>query len=335
MERSSPGELYIVLNPKSGSGAGAHVRAEVERELARRGLRFRIDETRGPGHATQLALDAVRAGETTIVAAGGDGTIHEVANGILSANQPARATLGLIPIGTGNDFVKVVPGTTPRSRAYDTLARGHTRRFDAGRVRWQGGEEWFVNGMGTGIDVEVVRQIERSRNLPAVLVYIVGLVKALARYRPMPLRLTMDGLESERRVMMAAVTNGACIGGSFHVCPGARPDDGWLNVCIVDELRLPGILRVVARILRGAHRGSRAVEMRQARTVTIRSSADVPLFFQLDGELREPADAWSIHVSIDAGALPVVAEPVTGATSPAEGSTSRASVASAVESEDT
>jgi YegS/Rv2252/BmrU family lipid kinase len=325
--------LYIVLNPKSGSGAGARIRAEVERELARRGLRFRIDESRGRGHATQLALDAARAGETTIVAAGGDGTVHEVANGILSAQHAPRATLGLIPIGTGNDFVKVVPGTTPRSRAYDTLALGHTRRFDVGRVVWQGGEEWFVNGVGTGIDVEVVRQIERSRNLPGGLVYIVGLVRALARYQPFPLRLTMDGRESERRVMMAAVTNGAYIGGSFHVCPGARPDDGWLDVCIVDELKLPGILRVLPRILRGAHRGSRAVELLKARAVTIRSTGNVPLFFQMDGELREPADVCSIHVSIDPGALPVVAAPITAVAAGAKtGSTSR--IPSAVERED-
>ncbi len=312
-------KLIVILNPTAGAGEGQRVAPEIARELGRRGLPYRIVQSEGRGHALQLARSAATAGARVIVAAGGDGTIHDVANGILSCGAAGTTALGVIPIGRGNDFVKVVQGTTPRSRAYDTLAHGCTRRVDVGRVEWDGGGEWFVNAMGTGIDVEVVRQIERGRNLPGGMVYIVGLVKALARYRPLRFRLSVDGQTSERRVMLVAVANGVSVGGSFRVCPAAAPDDGLLDVCIVDELSTWGTLLTASRILRGTHGRLKGVELRRASAVSIRSTPGTPLFFQVDGELREPSDLMSLRVSVAPGALRVVSHPAAEATPPANG----------------
>jgi diacylglycerol kinase (ATP) len=298
--------LSIVLNPTSGAGEGKRVRAEVERELHRRGLDFAIAETEGPGHAVELARAAVSAGASIVVAAGGDGTIHEVANGILSVGAATTTALGMIPIGRGNDFVKVVQGTRPRAQAYDTLAAGVRGRVDAGLVTWHGGAEWFVNAVGTGIDVEVVRQIARTRKLPAALVYIVGLVKALVRFRAIPLRITVDGREFDREVMLVAVANGTTVGGRFKLCPAATPDDGRLDVCIIDAVSLWRAARVASRILRGVHVGLPVVHMLTAREVTIQAIDDAPIFMQMDGELREPAEVTSVRVSIAPGVLPVI-----------------------------
>src|SRR5690606_15108548 len=107
----------------------------------------------------------------------------------------------------GNDFVKVVSGIRTRDDAYDALAHGSPLAIDAGLARWDGGEEWFVNAMGTGIDVEVVRQIQGIRNLPGAAVYITGLVKALVRFRPIPLIVRIDGIATELRAMIVAVAN--------------------------------------------------------------------------------------------------------------------------------
>lgn len=308
--------VHVILNPRAGDGAGRRVRPELERELGRRGITFAIEETERPGHAVELARAAAARGAPVVVAAGGDGTIHEVANGLLQARDdgnPARTALGIVPIGTGNDFIKAVMGGTDRRHAYDALAAGCTRAIDIGRAEWEGGAEYFVNGVGTGIDVEVVRQMRRFPRLHGLVSYLVALVRALVGFHAIPLRIRMDGERTERKVMIIAVGNGHCLGGGFYVCPEAKPDDGLLDVCIVNELNLLQIARVLPRILRGTHAGMPKVTLRRAEEVEISGTGTAPLFFQLDGELREPEGARHLRVSVEPGALRVVARAV-GAT---------------------
>lgn len=305
--------IHIILNPAAGGGSGRRTRPEVEHELARRGIVYTLEVTTGRGHALELAASAVRRGAGTIVAAGGDGTIHEVVNGILQARGEGGAIeprLGIIPIGTGNDFVKTVTGGTNRQLAYRTIAEGEVRVFDLGRVSWTGGAEYFTNGIGTGIDVEVVRQITRLPRLPGVISYLVGLFKALRNFRPLPLAITTDGEVLEQKVMIVAVGNGFCLAGGFHLFPGALPDDGELDLCVVDELDLRGIAAVLPRVLRGRHVGHPRVTMRRATAIEIVAREEAPLYFQVDGELREPPGARSLKIEILRGALPVLSNPV-------------------------
>jgi YegS/Rv2252/BmrU family lipid kinase len=301
--------VHIILNPESGGGAGRRFRPEVERELASRGISYTIEETTRSGHALELARGAALRGAPTIVAAGGDGTVHEVVNGMLAARTElatAEPALAVIPIGTGNDFVKNLIGGTDRESAYEVLSSGVLRHFDLGRVSWDGGSEYFMNGVGTGIDVEVVRQIMRPPHLPGVFGYLLGFFRALRRFRPLPLRLLIDGEALEQRVMITAVGNGFCLGGGFHLFPYARPDDGLLDVCIVDELNLPQIAVVLPRVLRGRHTGHPRVAMHTATSVEIEAHGEDALFFQVDGELREPPGARHLRIEVERGVLPVL-----------------------------
>jgi YegS/Rv2252/BmrU family lipid kinase len=310
------GELvHVILNPNSGGGTGRRTRPELERELARRRIAFTLEETRGPGHATELARAAAERGVGTVVAAGGDGTIHEVVNGLLSVDRsrtPGSTALGVIPIGTGNDFVKVAAGGTERQKAYDVLAEGRVRRFDVGRVVWEGGAEYFINGVGTGIDVEVVRQMTRLPRLPGVVSYLVALLRALARFDPIPLRIHLDDEVVERKVMIVAVGNGRCLGGGFYVCPEAVPDDGRLDVCVVKDLSMLQIARVVPRILRGTHGRHPGVHMATASAIDVVALGDAPIFFQIDGELREPEGIRRLRIEVERAVLPVVARESSG-----------------------
>jgi diacylglycerol kinase family enzyme len=213
----------------------------------------------------------------------------------------------MIPIGTGNDFVKMIPGTGTRAQALATLAHGTVTAYDVGRARWDGGSEYFINAMGTGIDVEVVRAMPRIRNVPGGALYVAGLLRALVRYRPLPVSVDVDGESIERRIMLLAVANGACIGGTFRICPRARPDDGLLDVCLVEELPLPRIVRTVLHVLRGTHEGLPGVTTRGGRVVRITSSRAEPLFFQLDGELRHASDALEgIEVTLEPARMNVL-----------------------------
>lgn len=298
--------MRIILNPMARHGQGRRLRAGIERGLARRRIPFDLVETEGPGHAVKLARDAALAGIRAIVAAGGDGTVHEVANGIVSASSDGVA-LGLIPIGTGNDFVKMVPGTSSIDRALATLAAGRVDRVDVGVARWDGETEYFINAMGTGIDVEVVRQMRRSRLLPGGVIYVSALVRALARYSAIPVQVTVDGREVRQRIMIMAVCNGPSIGGSFRICPDAAPRDGVLDVCMVEEGPLLRNVRLVPRVVSGTHGGRPGVTMLRGAAIQVRAPGGGELPFQLDGELRLAVDgAAGIEIALAPGRLNII-----------------------------
>jgi diacylglycerol kinase (ATP) len=298
--------MRIILNPMARHGAGRRQRDDIQRLLDRHRVPFDLVETEGPGHATALARSAVAAGISRVVAAGGDGTIHEVANGIVAAPTNGVA-LGLIPIGTGNDFVKMVPGVATREGAIQVLASGQTGPVDVGIARWQGQTEYFINAMGTGIDVEVVRQMRRSSTMPGAVIYIGALLRALAAYRPMHVAVTVDGYTVAQPIMNLAVCNGPSIGGSFRICPQAHPADGALDVCLIAEMSMLRNARMVPRVLSGTHTDQAGVTMMRGAAVTVRLPAGGPLHFQLDGELRTAEDGGAgVEITLAPARLNVI-----------------------------
>lgn len=256
------------------------------------------------GHASSLAFDLSKAGAEIIAAAGGDGTVHDVANGILRSET--ECALGVIPMGTGNDFAKVVPGSRTVAQTWDTLAAAHADRYDVGHASWQGGAEFFVNGMGTGIDVEVVRQLNRLPALPGPVKYLLGLLRALASYRPIAVNAMLADERLQRTVMMMAVGNGVCQGGGFYLTPHASPQDGRLELCVVDSIPLWKVPGVLPLVMRGTHARHPAVTMRTFERIRFEAGSNAALFFQLDGELREPSGARWIDVAVMPRALRVI-----------------------------
>jgi diacylglycerol kinase (ATP) len=298
--------MRIILNPMARHGAGRRLRPVIERELERRRVDFELLLTEGPGHATELARDGAAAGVSRIVAAGGDGTVHEVVNG-LAGNAASGVAMGVIPIGTGNDFVKMIPGTAARDSALVVLTSPHTVAVDVGTARWDDQSEYFINAMGTGIDVEVVRGMRRSRLLPGSAIYVSALLRALARYRPEPLRITVDGRTVEHRIMNMAVCNGPSIGGSFLICPDAQPFDGVLDVCLVDAMPMWRNVITVPRVLNGTHVGRHGITMLRGAVVRVARPAGGPLHFQLDGELRQADDgAAGVDIALAGSQLNVI-----------------------------
>lgn len=313
MDRDPPRHLHIILNPASGGGAGRRVRAELEDRLGQLGADFRIEESRHRGHAADLAECAARAGAPVVVAAGGDGTIHEVANGLLRSD--AETVLGLVPVGSGNDFVKNVPGTRRRAEAIETLVRGTPGRYDAALMLTRDGTEFFVNAAGTGIDVEVVRQIEKLRGMPGAAMYVLGLGRALLRFRPISLAVRIGEQPPQRRtVMLAAVSNGCCLGGAFRLSPGALADDGQLDLCIVEKVGPLTALGLAPRVLRGRHESHRRVITARDTTFEFESAGGEPLHVQMDGELRRVPEG-RVRFEVQPGRLQVLARaanPIAG-----------------------
>jgi YegS/Rv2252/BmrU family lipid kinase len=300
------GGVRVILNPVAGGGRAGRMAAAIERELSARGLAADVVLTRARGHASELAAEAA-LDHGLIVAAGGDGTVHEVANGILRVDAARRrAGMAVLPIGTGNDFAKLLGGTR-LEHAFDAILTGATHHVDVGRVTWGTSSEYFINGMGTGIDVEVVRQIARLPRLRGVAGYLIGVLRALRVFEPIRARIRVDGQELDRRVMIVAVGNGVSQGGGFYLTPDARPDDGRLDLCVIDEMPMTRVLLTLPRIMRGRHVGHPAVTMLGFRRLEVET--DGPLFFQLDGELHEPVGVHRLAIEVQPAALQVAGRP--------------------------
>jgi YegS/Rv2252/BmrU family lipid kinase len=296
--------IRIILNPTSGSGAGRKVLSALEGRIAARQLPYHVEVTQGPGHARNLARQAAEQGAQAVLAAGGDGTIHEVANGLLETGR--GTALAVLPIGTGNDFHRMVGSDRSLDGALDLLETGERHQFDVGLARWEGGESRFVNVLGVGVDTDVLRNRDRYRRLRGVVQYAVAAVAAAVRYRPVSLAVDLDGVPTfTDRTTLAAVTVGPSIGGGFRVSPGARPDDGLLDLLFVEALSVFQVVRYLPKVLRGTHQDAPVVRMHTVKQLRFASPDGDPFHFELDGELL-PDPTATLDVEVVPAALTVL-----------------------------
>jgi len=313
-----PAPVQIILNPASSSGKAARLARRVETKLRGRDVPHDLHVTRGPGHATTLAASARRSRVEVVVAVGGDGTVHEVANGLLAeeGGPGPLPSLAVVPVGTGNDFFRMVGAPTEPSAALDVLDDGVRTLFDVGRARWRGGSRYFVNLLGVGVDVDVIRRRDGFRRLPGLAQYLTALLVALVRFEPVPLRMRVgdadgpapDDLTLEGRTHLTAITVGPSAGGGFLLNPTASPVDGALDLCWVDALSYRQVLTCLPRVVRGTHASLDVVRLRRFRSGRMERADGRPLDFELDGEVMEERVPW-IEVGVEPGRLPVLVSP--------------------------
>ncbi len=292
-------KTLAILNPFSGNGRAEKFLPQVEAELRRAGVAYDLARTQSALHAVELAREASTQGYTRVLALGGDGIVHEIVNGLMRASAEGETlALGIIPLGSGNDFNKVLP---PASRVGETrddwraaitrIAAGNSALFDVGRIvgdkpaPGQPHPHYFDNGMDVGFGALVAKQAHTvPKFLTGTSMYLVAVLKTLADYHVPRLKLTLDdGTIIEQRSTMTAITNGRCVGGGFWLAPEAKPDDGKFDVLIAKGLGRAGILGLVPRVMKGTHLHHPAVRMMQATRVVI-DSPDA-LVVEADGEL--------------------------------------------------
>jgi YegS/Rv2252/BmrU family lipid kinase len=289
--------VHVILNPSSGSGAGAKVGQEVTEELRARGIDHRLFPTSGPGHAAELAQRAAEEDVGRILAVGGDGTLHEIVNGFVECGLDGPA-IAVVPVGTGNDFHRMVGPKAGVKGAIETLQHGQTRAFDVGMIRWEGGRRAFVNVLGIGVDVEVLRRRERFRRLSGLTQYLAALLVSVLQFRSIGMRVTLDdGEVIEEDAIILAILVGRSMGGGFMVTPNAISDDGLLDMCLVEALSYPQIARYIPRVIRGTHEHLDVVRMRRLQSARLEPLDGRPFWFELDGELTtEPVPALDLEV---------------------------------------
>lgn len=273
--------------------------ARVRQLLQEHGLAFDMVYTEWPGHASELAQSASQNGYAVVVAVGGDGTANEVLNGLMQApSRDERLPLGVLPVGTGNDFAHGIGVPGDLGAACRCLARGHTRRIDVGRVcggQWPEGR-YVGNGVGIGFDVTVTLEVKKLRRVSGVLAYLIAVLKTLFLYYRAPLiTVRADDETYQQHYLMISAMNGQRFGGAFYTAPHARPDDGWLDLVLAQQVDRLTMLALVARYMRGTQLSHPKIQAVHARRISV--EAEGGLNSHADGEVFM-VDGQRLHFEI-------------------------------------
>ncbi len=280
--------LSLILNPQAAAGQAPRQWEYLFARLRARGTEVEQVVTRGPGHGIALAQERA-AGCEVVVAVGGDGTANEVATGLLRAGSGAAA-LGLVPLGTGNDAAHQL-GIADVAQAVNVLTAGEPRAVDAIRVEYPGPggaphRHYALLFAAVGFAGDLIRHTTPrvKRYFGQRLSYSVGFFRALRRFRAPWMRLHADAREFSGHFFHVCAGNAEFGGGGMmRLSPGARMDDGLLNLCLIRAMRRLETLRCFPRLLRGTHVTHPKATYFSGRC--LRVETDPPVELQLDGDL--------------------------------------------------
>lgn len=233
----------LIVNPAAGNGRAKGVGEVIFKALQAKDIACDCFYTSYPGHATELARQAAEKGAQAVLAIGGDGTAFEVACGLMDTQVP----LGLIPSGTGNDFIKTAKIPKDPMAALEFILNNEPRDVDTGKLN----DRLFLNVCGTGFDVLTLDFAEKAKKyVKGILPYLYGVIRAIFAFKPVPIDLTLDdGTHIVDNVLICAVANGGVFGGGIQIAPDARIDDHLLDVLVLKATPrwklpkyLPGLL---------------------------------------------------------------------------------------------
>lgn len=283
--------LHLLINPAAGRGRAGKRLARVLQHFQAAGLKPTVHLSNGPGDIEAEAR-ALSHAKVTLLVAGGDGSVHELANGLLAAES--EVPFGLIPLGTGNDFAKAaeIPldwETATRLLADRIASDAPPRRVDAGRMNGR----YFANGAGIGFDATVTR-IARSYRWPGGdIVYLFAILRAMVNGIATPsLRITNGEELWHAPLTLANMANGPWIGGMFHIAPMADHADGELDLVIAEPMKRRRILRLLPKLMQGTHIDE--PEIRHWPVTSLTVDADAPVASHLDGEVQPLATHFEI-----------------------------------------
>jgi diacylglycerol kinase (ATP) len=286
------GPLVLIANPRAGRGPVDATLPLVERVLRDHGLDYRIVRTTHPGHATEAARQALLGGERFVVAVGGDGTVHEVVNGMIEDGQPVApdAVLGVVAAGSGCDFIKSfgLPGDAAEAAGH--LAGDQVKTIDVGSVTCAGQDKprYFVNIAEAGLGGAVVARtagLTRAGTLTRFLggaKYAAGFWLTLPRFRPAAVRLDADGHVYAWRAFNVVVANCRFYGGGMQISPKSDPGDGLLDVLVMTGPKSDSFT-TLPKVYKGAHLPHRHIA--ELRAGQLHVAADTPFPVEADGEI--------------------------------------------------
>jgi YegS/Rv2252/BmrU family lipid kinase len=278
-----PNKIKLILNPTANHGRSLQRAADLRPLMANHNADW--SGTEYPGHATELARQAGQEGYDLVVAVGGDGTVHEAVNGLMQVPPESRPALGIVPLGSGNDFAHILGIPADPGEALLSAINGQPHFLDVGSVRDENDRlEYFNNTIGMGFDSVVNLYTRKITAIHGFLMYFIALIMTIFRnFDPIDLHVETDQESWELCSLMLAIGNGPREGGGFIITPDAKLDDGILNYVTIQKISRLMMLRLVPEVMRGTHGRFKQVRMGTCRRMTVTSQQ--PLYVHCDGEI--------------------------------------------------
>ncbi len=302
-----PRKVKIILNPMADMGHAWRVARDL-RPIVEEYGQADWSGTVYPTHATELARMAGEQGYERVVAIGGDGTVHEIINGLMQLPEERRPVLGVVPVGSGNDFSHAIGVPKQPDHALALALRGTSSPIDVGlMIDEHGRQEYFDNTLGVGFDAIVTI---RSHRLPLVrgfLMYLIAVLQTiLLNHNPAQMHIEADEEQWEQSSLMLTLCNGPREGGGFLIAPEARVDDGLLHYAMIQKINRLMMLRLVPEVMKGTHGRFKQVRLGACKKISVRS--DRPMYIHADGEIVTSfgSNLRQVNFQILPGALRVV-----------------------------
>jgi len=283
--------VKVILNPYANRW-GAKTQAGVTADAFRAaGVDCDLVVTETARQGTPLAEAAARGGYDAVIAAGGDGTINEVINGVIrAAGDGPTVPFGVVPLGTANDFNLMAGLPAAIEDSVRVIAAGRTRQIDAGQVN----DRFFINNSAAAMEPMVTLENIKMTRLSGEIRYIVALLRALAKLKPWTMHLTWDGGGYDGPAYLLSVCNSPRTGG-FMMAPGAELDDGLLDMVFAPQVSKGAVISILLKLMRGEHIHHPAVTFRRVTAIDLTSVPGTPL--HSDGEIfTESAETVSYRV---------------------------------------
>jgi len=295
----------FIINPIAGKGRGKKLLRTLDQLIHEHFPDAEIVITQRRMHAYKIASERKNDSSRTIIAVGGDGTVNEVGNGLIEGS----AKISVIPIGSGNDFVKMFNIPPDIHKAIEKIKNGTVRDSDVGYVVIQttdGSEikRYFMNGIGIGFDAAVANQTTKFKHLRGVSLYAFSVAVVLFNYQTPNMLMSMNGASMNGEHFLIAIGNGKCAGGGFYLTPDAQIDDGLLDVCLVDNVSVPQVVKIFPSVMKGTHKKHSQVHF--YRTDALRVESKQKIMLHADGEVLA-TNAKDIEIRVIPKALKVLA----------------------------
>jgi len=290
MEEPLQKKWFVILNPHAGSGRGKKDQLEILKRLTKSDFHYELAVSEFPKHIIQLTIDAIGKGFRNLIIAGGDGSLNEVVNGIFqqAACPPEEITVGMIPVGTGNDWIKTFGIPNYYKEAVKILKQDKIMRQDVGRITFTENDVtktcYFANMAGFGFDAMVATKTNQLKNQgrTGISLYLQALGSSFFNYQTAKTQVVIDGREIDELIFSVSIGIGKYNGGGMMQAPGAVPDNGLFQVTIIRKIGLFGILRNLAGLYSGKFVNDYRVSTYQAQSVSISSAQNIA--GEADGE---------------------------------------------------
>ncbi|MDX9811105.1 MAG: diacylglycerol kinase family lipid kinase [Bacteroidales bacterium] len=281
---------YAIVNPNAGNGKGGRDWKRISRIFERHGISAVIKMTTKKGDAIELSRQAVAEGFRNLISIGGDGTLNEIINGIFTQDycRPSDITIGMIPVGTGNDWGRMFGIPLVYAGAVSIISEGRKMMHDIGVISYYQGEtrheRFFINIAGIGYEAMVVektnRQKEKGRSNKVL--YLLNLVMSLISFRKTQVEMVIDGIKSSGRIFSINVGNGRYCGGGMRQTPDALPDDGLLDITVIREMGRLEVIRNLKLLYDGTILSHPKIDGYRSNNLTVDSKS--LLYAEADGE---------------------------------------------------